>query len=61
MLRQVVKNIQMARLRSTARVSREGEGTDVTETTPILEVMERSGLVVTEGAIDEGTHDAEAE
>jgi hypothetical protein len=42
-------------------VSREGEGTDVTETTPILEVMERSGLVVTEGAIDEGTHDAEAE
>jgi hypothetical protein len=51
----------MARVRSTARVSREGEETEVTETTPISEVMERSGLVVTEGAIDEGAPDAEAE
>jgi hypothetical protein len=51
----------MARVRSTARVSREGEETKVTETTPISEVMERSGLVVTEGAIDEGARDAEAE
>jgi hypothetical protein len=50
----------MARVRSTARVSREGEETEVTETTQISEVMERSGLVVTEGAIDEGTPDAEA-
>jgi hypothetical protein len=50
----------MARVRSTARVSREGEETKVTETTPISEVMERSGLVVTEGAIDEGARDAEA-
>jgi hypothetical protein len=50
----------MARVRSTARVSREGEETEVTETAPILEVMERSGLVVTEGAIDEGVPDAEA-
>jgi hypothetical protein len=41
-------------------VSREGEETEVTETTPILEVMERSGLVVTEGVIDEGAPDAEA-
>jgi hypothetical protein len=48
-------------VRSTARVSREGEETKVTETAPILEVMERSGLVVTEGAIDEGAPDAEAE
>jgi hypothetical protein len=51
----------MARVRSTARVSREGEETEVTETTPISEVMERSGLVVIEGAIDEGAPDAEAE
>jgi hypothetical protein len=51
----------MARVRSTARVSREGEETEVTETAPISEVMERSGLVVTEGAIDEGGPDAEAE
>jgi hypothetical protein len=51
----------MARVRSTARVSREGEETEVTETAPISEVMERSGLVVIEGAIDGGTHDAEAE
>jgi hypothetical protein len=42
-------------------VSREGEETKVTETAPISEVMERSGLVVTEGAIDKGAHDAEAE
>jgi hypothetical protein len=51
----------MARVRSTARVSREGEEAEVTETTPISEVMERSSLVVTEGAIDEGAPDAEAE
>jgi hypothetical protein len=51
----------MARVRSTARVSREGEESEVTGTAPILEVMERSGLVVTKGTIDEGTPDAEAE
>jgi hypothetical protein len=51
----------MARVRSTARVSRGGEDTEVTETAPISKVMERSGLVVTEGAIDEGAPDAEAE
>jgi UDP-N-acetyl-D-mannosaminuronate dehydrogenase len=44
----------MARVRSTARVSREGDKTEVTETTPILEVMKRSGLVVTEEATAEG-------
>ena len=38
----------MARVRSTARVSHEGEETEVTETTPISEVMKQSGLVVTE-------------
>jgi hypothetical protein len=42
-------------------VYREGEETKVTETTPISEVMGRSGLVVIEGAIDEGARDAEAE
>jgi hypothetical protein len=51
----------MARVRSTMRVSREGEETEVAETGPISEVMEQSGLVVTEGAIDEGTPDAKAE
>jgi hypothetical protein len=51
----------MARVRSTARVSREGEETEVTETAPIFEVMKQSGLVVTEETTDEGTHGAEAE
>jgi hypothetical protein len=51
----------MARVRSTAWVSHEGEETEVTETTPISEVMERLGLFVIEGAIDEGAPDAEAE
>ena len=51
----------MARVRSTTRVSRDGEETEVTETAPISEVMERLGLVVTEGAIDEGSRDVEAE
>jgi hypothetical protein len=50
----------MARVRSTARVSREGEETEVTETAPISEVMKRSGLVMVEGTIDEGTPAAEA-
>jgi hypothetical protein len=51
----------MARVRSTARVTREGEETEVTETAPTSEVMKQSGLVVTEGTTDEGTHVAEAE
>jgi hypothetical protein len=41
----------MARVRSTARVTREGEETEVTETAPISKVMKQSGLVLT----DEGT------
>ena len=51
----------MARVRSTARVTREGEETEASETAPISEVMRQSGLVVTEGAIDEGTPTTEAE
>jgi hypothetical protein len=51
----------MARVRSTARVTREGEETEATETTPISEVMRQSGLVVIEGTIDEGTPAAEDE
>jgi hypothetical protein len=51
----------MARVHSTARLTREGEETEATETAPISEVMRQSGLVVTEGTIDEGTPAAEAE
>jgi hypothetical protein len=47
----------MARVRSTARVSREGEETEATETAPISEVMKQSGLVVA----DKGTFNVEAE
>jgi hypothetical protein len=51
----------MARLRSTARVSREGEETEVAKTTPISEVMRRSGLVKSEGVTTEAVSNAEAE
>jgi hypothetical protein len=51
----------MARVRSTTRVSREEDETEATETAPISEMMRRSGLVVQEGAIAEGTSNAEAE
>jgi hypothetical protein len=51
----------MARVRSTARVSHEGEETEITETTPISEVMKRSGLVVSEEVVAEGASNAEAE
>jgi hypothetical protein len=51
----------MARVRSTARVSREGEETEITETTPISEVMKRLGLVVSEEVAAEGASNAEAE
>ena len=51
----------MARVCSTVRVTREGEETEATETAPIFEVMRQSGLVVTEGTIDEGTSAVEAE
>jgi hypothetical protein len=51
----------MARVRSTARVSHEGDETETTETAPISEMTRWLGLVVQEGAIDEGTSNAEAE
>jgi hypothetical protein len=51
----------MARVRSTARVTREGEEIEATETAPISEVMRQSGLVVMDWAIDEGAPTAEAE
>jgi hypothetical protein len=44
----------MARVRSIARVSREGDETEVTETASISEVMRRSVLVVSEGTVAEG-------
>jgi hypothetical protein len=51
----------MAKVRSTARVTREGEEAEATETAPISEVMRQSGLVVTEVAIEEGAPTAETE
>jgi hypothetical protein len=51
----------MARVCSTARITRDGEETEAAETAPISEVMRRSGLVVTEGASDEGAPATEAE
>jgi hypothetical protein len=50
----------MARVRSTGRVTRKGDETETTETTPISEMMRRSGLVVQEETIAEGVTDAEA-
>jgi hypothetical protein len=40
----------MARVRSTARVPRDGEEVEAAETAPISKVMKRSGLVVSEDA-----------
>jgi hypothetical protein len=51
----------MARVRSTARVTRDGEEAETTDTALIFEVMRQSGLLVTEGAIEEGAPAAEAE
>jgi hypothetical protein len=51
----------MARVRSTARVTRDGEEAEAAETAPISKVMRQLGLVVTEGASDEGAPAAEAE
>jgi hypothetical protein len=49
----------MVRVRSTARVCREGDEAEATETTPISEVMKRSGLIVPGEAADEGASNAE--
>jgi hypothetical protein len=51
----------MARVRSTARVTCDGEEAEATETAPISEVMRQLVLVVTEGAIEEGAPAAETE
>ena len=51
----------MDRVRSIARVSREGDEAKVTETTPISEVMRRSSLDVPEEATVEGASNAEVE
>jgi hypothetical protein len=50
-----------ARVRSTARVTRDGEETEAAETAPISEVMRRSGLVVSEGAANKESPAAETE
>jgi hypothetical protein len=51
----------MARVRSTARVTRNGEETEAVETAPISEAMRRSGLVAMEGASEKAAPAAEAE
>jgi hypothetical protein len=51
----------MARVRSTVRVTRDGEEAEATDTAPISEVMRQSGLVMTERAIEEGAPAVEAE
>jgi hypothetical protein len=51
----------MARVRSKARITHDGEEVEAAETTPISEVMRQSLLVVTEGASNEGAHASEAE
>ena len=51
----------MARVRSTARVTRDGEEAEAAETAPISEVMKQSGLVAPEDVSDEGVPAAEAE
>jgi hypothetical protein len=45
--------LKMARVRSTARVSREGDDAETTETTPISEMMRRSGLVISKKVVSE--------
>jgi hypothetical protein len=50
----------MARVRSIARITRDEEETEATETAPISEVMRWSGLVVMEGGCDEGAPATEA-
>jgi hypothetical protein len=51
----------MARVHSTARVTRDGEEVEAAETAPISKVMKRSGLVVPEDVSDEGAPATEAE
>jgi hypothetical protein len=51
----------MARVRSTARVTRDGEEAEGAETAPISEVMKRSGLVASEDAPAAEAEQADAE
>jgi hypothetical protein len=51
----------MARVRSTARVTRDGEEAEGAETAPISEVMKRSGLVASEDAPATETEQADVE
>jgi hypothetical protein len=51
----------MARVRSIARVIRDREEAEATETAPIFKVMKQSRMVVTERVTDEGAPAAEAE
>jgi hypothetical protein len=54
-------NHQMARVRSTAKVTRDGEEAEDTETAPISKVMRRSGLVASEEAPAVETEQADIE
>jgi hypothetical protein len=51
----------MARVRSIARITCDGEEAEAAETAPISEVMRQSGLVVTEGDSEEDAPAVEAE
>jgi hypothetical protein len=51
----------MARVRSTARVEREGDEAEGAETVPISEAMQRSGLVTSERIPTAETEQAAAE
>ena len=51
----------MARVRSIARVTRDGEEAEAAKTALISEVMRRSGLIVTEGTADEESPATETE
>ena len=51
----------MARVRSTARVTRDGEEAEGAETAPIFEVMKRSGLVASEETPATETEQADVE
>jgi hypothetical protein len=52
---------EMARVRSTARVAREGDEAGTIETTPISEMMKRFGLFVQDETITECATNAETE
>jgi hypothetical protein len=52
---------QMARVRSTARVDREGDETEATETVSISEAMKQSGLVTSEDVPTAEAEQADAE